>query len=110
MSRLCWWIRSPYMLLNCWPIVIFAQSILYCQDYTFNGCSGGANGCEKSAKCAGERKGRCGGRVRVRRGQVVVVCAGWGRKWVRLVFLFHGSDAGGAARGGTAGIRAMKQK
>src|ERR1019366_6950608 len=31
----------------------FRQSVLYCQDYTFNGCSGGANGCEKSANCAG---------------------------------------------------------
>ena len=41
------------MLLNCWAISIFAQSVLYCQDYPFNGCSGGANGCEKSAKCAG---------------------------------------------------------
>src|ERR1017187_6025893 len=31
----------------------FRQSVLYCQDYTFNGCCRGANGCEKSAKCAG---------------------------------------------------------
>src|ERR1039457_6029143 len=87
MFRWCWWNRSPYMLLNCWPIVIFAQSVLYCQDYTFNGCRGRANGCEKSAKCARGEEKECRGRVRVRREQVVVGCVGWGRKWVRLAFL-----------------------
>src|ERR1019366_1852314 len=51
MFRWCWWNRSPYTLLKCWAISIFAQSVLYCQDYAFNGCSGEANGCEKSAKC-----------------------------------------------------------
>src|ERR1019366_3149177 len=42
-------------------------------------------------ECEMRRRGRgrrCWRRVRVQRGQVVFVCVGWGRKWVRLVFLF----------------------
>src|ERR1019366_3582808 len=42
-------------------------------------------------ECELRRRGRgtgCRGRVRIQRGQVVFVCVGWGRKWVRLVFLF----------------------
>ena len=90
------------MLLNCWPIVIFAQSILYCQDYTFNGCSGGANGCEKSAKCAGG-----GGEGVPGTGSSPMDTSGFslfelGAKMGSFGISVHGFDAGGAAKRGTA--------
>src|ERR1035437_2090887 len=54
MFRSCWWNRSP----GCAPKLLayyhLRQSILYSQDYSSNGCRGGANGCEKRLKCAGE--------------------------------------------------------
>src|ERR1035441_6071783 len=52
MFQSCWWNRSP----GCAPKLLaqyhIRQSVLYSQDYLFNGCSGGSNGCEKRAKCA----------------------------------------------------------
>src|ERR1017187_5948050 len=58
MFRSCYWNRSP----GCAPKLLaqyhLRQSVLYSQDYLFNGCSGGANGCEKRAKgAAGGRRG-----------------------------------------------------
>src|ERR1035437_7693061 len=52
MFRWCWWNRSPGYTPKLLAYYHLSQSILYSQDYSSNGCSGGANGCEKSAKCA----------------------------------------------------------
>src|ERR1019366_1797348 len=52
MFRWCWWNRSPGYAPKLLAYYQISQSILYSQDYSSNGCSGGANGCEKSAKCA----------------------------------------------------------
>src|ERR1035437_2747816 len=52
MFRWCWWNRSPGYAPKLLAYYQISQSILYSQDYSSNGCSGRANGCEKSAKCA----------------------------------------------------------
>src|ERR1035437_6517144 len=52
MFRWCWWNRSPGYAPKLLAYYQISQSILYSQDYSSNGCTGGANGCEKSAKCA----------------------------------------------------------
>ena len=92
------------MLLNCWPIVIFAQSVLYCQDYTFNGCSGGANGCEKSAKCAGGREGALRRTGSCQEGASGCSLCGLGARMGSFGISAHGFDAGGAARGGSGDL------
>jgi hypothetical protein len=91
---------APELLAYCH----FRQSVLYCQDYTFNGCSGGANGCEKSAKCAGGREGA------LRRTGSWPKCAsgcwlcGLGAKMGSFGIFVHGFDASGGAMGGTGDL------
>src|ERR1039458_4172590 len=101
MFRWCWWNRSPYTLLKCWAISIFAQSVLYCQDYAFNGCSGGANGCEKSAKCAGGAGKAARGMGSCSKGASGFRLCGLGEKMGSFGIFVHGFDNGGAATGGT---------
>jgi hypothetical protein len=76
------------MLLNCWPFVIFANLYFIVKITHLMDAAAGRTGAKRVRNAPGEGKGRCGGRVRGQRVQVVVGCAGWGRKWVRLVFLF----------------------
>ena len=92
------------MLLNCRPIVIFAQSVLYCQDYTSNGCSGGANGCEKSAKCAGGREEAWRRTGSCLKGASGCRLCGLGAKMGSFGISVHGFDAGGAAKGGAGDL------
>jgi hypothetical protein len=88
------------MLLKCWAISIFAQSVLYCQDYTFNGCRGKANGCGKSAKRAGGAGRGAPGTGSSPKGASGCCLCGLGAKMGSFGIFVHGFDAGGAATGG----------
>src|ERR1035441_9296167 len=107
MFRWCWWNRSPYMLLDCWPILIFVNLYFIVKITHLMDAAAGRTGAKRVRNARAGRGRRRRGWVRVRRVQVVFVCVGWGRKWVRLVFLFMALTTA-VRRGGGTGPSALR--
>src|ERR1035441_4276242 len=102
MFRWYWWNRSPYMLLNCWAILIFVNLYFIVKITHLMDAEGGRTGAKRVRNApAGAGKevlvtGSCP------EGASGCRLCGLGAKMGSFGILVHGFDAGGATRGGTA--------